>query len=336
MTSLIALAHDHGGTDNITIILADVIDPNSKPVAIPSSETEPGPQGDRLAQADTATSLEPDSSASMTSENLAADVSADLSNAAHAENSRSDTSSDISESDPPAPSTSSGEADPARAATGETTQADRDNDTGTIHLHEDYPTSGLLGAAADPSLKELLSIMRRHGARAAATARPSVVAATRAESDASTPEKAERKSASAIAAQQERDRYRPGAKRAHLAVWLIILAVVVVLGGGGWGVYTYVTHQYYVADHEGEVAIFSGIPGDVAGIATTRVYQSTDIKLTELPLVWRDKVTDIIPIDFNDLEQANSTVDQLRSLSEQCLDRRDKRPASDPIPADGC
>jgi hypothetical protein len=307
-----------------------------------------------MAGRDTAGPVEADSSLTATTEATAPTGDLNLSKAAPEAGSTasaagSDTSgsqalgsepsdSDASGSDNSDSTTPTTETGPtAPAAPGPTTEPDRDDGpTGPIHIHEEYQTSGLLGAAADPSLKELLGILHRHGARAAATARPSVVAAAKAESAASAPKKAERKSALAIAAQQEHDRYRPGAKRAHLAVWLIILAVLVVLGGGGWGVYTYVTHQYYVGNHDGKVAIFAGIPGDVAGISTNRVYESTDIQLTDLPLVWRDKVTGIISIDFNDLAQANSTVDQLRSLSEQCLERRDQRPASDPIPADGC
>ena len=132
----------------------------------------------------------------------------------------------------------------------------------------------------------------------------------------------------------ERQRYTPTGRKRRLGVWLIVVAALVVLGGVGWGVYEYVTHQFYVGAADGRVAIYQGLPGSVAGIETSRVYEPTTIQLADLPISLRDKVTATLP--GGDIDQARTSVRELSDKSQQCLEARAARGPGDPAPQDGC
>jgi len=245
MTTLIELAHVAGGTDNITIILADVVEAGE-------SDDEPGP--------DTASFADEESDQEHTL--LMSDT--------------------LQEALPV----------------------------------EGYPNSGLIGAAADPRVISLLGALREEP-----LAEPGLQPVP-----PTTPK--------LTSAQQERRRYTPSAKKSHKGFLLIALAIIVALGGAGWGVYTYVSSQYFVGELDGHVAIFQGIPGDIAGIDTFRVYESTTIALRDLPTSWRDKVT--ATISTSGLDQAHASVAELKTKAQQCLTERATRPPGSKPAADGC
>jgi protein phosphatase len=255
MEGLVNLAYAAGGTDNITIALADV-------VATDDAE-------DQAAPADTA--------------------------------------------DPPTPVAT----DPAEDTAGP---------AGVSHTIQEalplaaYVTAGLIGAAADPATVSTLS--RSHWG-----ADPAEV------SDLAPAEPAPR--AHLTQAARERARYTPSARKSRKGFWLVAIAVVLVLTGGGWGVYAYISHQYFIGAQAGQVAIFRGLPGDVAGIATWRVAETTTIALSDLPTVWRDQVQDTIRMP-NGLEQARSAVQQLRERAQACLATRLARPPGAATGQDGC
>ncbi|MDR1386972.1 MAG: protein phosphatase 2C domain-containing protein [Propionibacteriaceae bacterium] len=122
-----------------------------------------------------------------------------------------------------------------------------------------------------------------------------------------------------------------------LAAILVALVVAVVVAGG------YVRSQYFVSAADQRVAIYQGLPGDVLGLSTSRVQETTDIDLADLPLHSREDVVAGIVIRQGGLDQAHMTVAELRSLSHQCLQRRTQRQeaaesgaASVQVPDDGC
>ena len=168
-----------------------------------------------------------------------------------------------------------------------------------------YATSGLIGAAADAKVTRTLA-----GLKPGAEDLDADLGAT--------------------------GKRRPKEKRSRKGLLLIVLAIVVVLGGTGGGLWAYVSHQYYVGEFHGAVAIYQGLPGDVAGIATSRLVLSTSIALGDLPVSWRDKVQATIPATTGGYAQAKATVDELKLKAQQCLDARSSRPLGSPTPEDGC
>ena len=173
-----------------------------------------------------------------------------------------------------------------------------------------YTTSGLIGAAADPRIISTLDTLLDSGS--ARTAPAMKLTPT----------------------QQELNRYTPTAKKSHKGLLAIIAAIIVVLGGAGWGVYAYVSSQFFVGASDGRVVIYQGLPGTIAGIDTSTVYETTTIKLTDLPTSWRDKVTATIPT--SGLDQARTSVQEIRAKAQQCRTERANRPAGSQPSADGC
>lgn len=108
--------------------------------------------------------------------------------------------------------------------------------------------------------------------------------------------------------------------------------IVIALIGVGWGVYAYGASQYYVGAAGGYVAIYQGVAGDILGLPTSRVVETTPIALTTLPFSYRDRVGAGITIDSGGITQARATVAELNAKSQQCLAQRSAnagRPGSD-------
>jgi len=264
MNTLVKLAYAAGGSDNITILIADVVD-----------EDETGDADQPVPTADEADAGAPDSDAPTT--------------------------------------------------TDDTTELAVESTVQDVLLSPEFVSSGLLGAAADPAIISLLESLNA----------PKSEEST---NDVSDDDTTTLKSAGhrQVRDRKENQRYNPSGRRSRTGVILIVLAVLVVLGGAGWGVYAYVSSQYYVGDDEGHVAIYQGLPGTVAGISTSRLFETTDISLKDLPLSWSEKVSQTIPMNEGGLSQARDTVKELQSKSIQCLTDRAQRPLDAPAPADGC
>ncbi len=91
---------------------------------------------------------------------------------------------------------------------------------------------------------------------------------------------------------------------------------VLVLLGGGVGAWRWVQSQMFVGDSDGAVAVFTGLPQDIGPIRLSRVYETADVQLADLPDYAADQVRKGIPAD-NDAE-AQAIVTRYRDLAERC------------------
>ncbi|UYM07413.1 PP2C family protein-serine/threonine phosphatase [Solicola gregarius] len=118
----------------------------------------------------------------------------------------------------------------------------------------------------------------------------------------------------------EEIRYAPQAPRRFrwlkriigLAVVLAILALIGKLA------YDWSQDQYYVADSDGYVAIYRGVPQEMPGLDLSDVQETTDIKVDSLPPYSQEQVRDAV--DANSYEAAQNVVDNLRDQAERCAD----------------
>jgi protein phosphatase len=76
-----------------------------------------------------------------------------------------------------------------------------------------------------------------------------------------------------------------GRRLAAVACLIVILIAAAVIG-----VAVYVHHQWYVAPSQGKVAIYQGVQGSAAGVDLSHVHSLTDIPVTALPQVDRQRV----------------------------------------------
>jgi protein phosphatase len=72
---------------------------------------------------------------------------------------------------------------------------------------------------------------------------------------------------------------------------VILVLLVGLLGGGLYGLWMWSQSQYYIgATDAGQVAIFSGVPGQLAGFSLSEVQEVSAVSLEELTTVAQDQV----------------------------------------------
>ena len=114
----------------------------------------------------------------------------------------------------------------------------------------------------------------------------------------------------------EAARYAPRDPGRH--AWLRRLLVAAVLLGLGWVVlaagWSWSQQQFYVAEHDGKVAIFRGIDAGLPGVSLSHPYEVTDVELTRLSDIDAEQVRE--GIESDDLEDARLTVDNYAARQE--------------------
>src|SRR4051812_19650987 len=90
---------------------------------------------------------------------------------------------------------------------------------------------------------------------------------------------------------------------------VLVLALLAVLGGGLWLGYQYTQDQYYVgATDAGQLAIFRGVPGQIAGLDLSNVNETSPARLDDLTTVAQERVKQGI--------HADNRPDAVRRLAE--------------------
>ncbi|MEV4348122.1 PP2C family serine/threonine-protein phosphatase [Actinoplanes sp. NPDC049596] len=90
----------------------------------------------------------------------------------------------------------------------------------------------------------------------------------------------------------------PAPKGHPVRTSLLVLVLLGVLGGGLWLGYRYTQDQYYVgATDAGQVAIFRGVPGQIAGLDLSTVNETSPTRLDDLTSTAQDRVKQGIHAD---------------------------------------
>ncbi|MCX4469136.1 PP2C-family Ser/Thr phosphatase [Micromonospora sp. MW-13] len=109
----------------------------------------------------------------------------------------------------------------------------------------------------------------------------------------------------------EDDDDRP--KRRPLRTTAMLLGLVVILGGVFFAGWSYTQRQYYVgATEQGQVAVFRGVQGQIAGLDLSAVHSTSPARLDDLTLAAQEQVKQGIP--------AKSEPDAERRLAELTSD----------------
>jgi protein phosphatase len=89
----------------------------------------------------------------------------------------------------------------------------------------------------------------------------------------------------------EREREEPEPRRHPVRTSLLLLLLLGVLGGGLYMGYRYTQNQYYVGPTEsGQLAIFRGVPGQIAGLDLSSVNETSAARLDDLTTSAQDRV----------------------------------------------
>jgi serine/threonine protein phosphatase PrpC len=100
-------------------------------------------------------------------------------------------------------------------------------------------------------------------------------------------------------------RRRPWLVPAFLSLMTLILVAVIGLG------YTWTQTRYYIAEAENRVAIYTGVPQRVGPLALSKLYEVTDIPVSNLPQYQRSRVSNTLPAAS--LDEAERIIGDLRS-----------------------
>ncbi|WP_125775702.1 PP2C family protein-serine/threonine phosphatase [Antribacter gilvus] len=122
------------------------------------------------------------------------------------------------------------------------------------------------------------------------------------------------------------DDARPTARKRP---WLTVLGVLLLVGGlavAGWAGYRWTQGQYYIGEHDGQVAIFRGIPATVGPITLSTPIELTGTQVSDLPAFIADSVDKTIRASSH--EDARSRVEQLVASEEEPA----TEPSSSPTP----
>ncbi|MGV8846551.1 PP2C family protein-serine/threonine phosphatase [Tessaracoccus sp.] len=101
------------------------------------------------------------------------------------------------------------------------------------------------------------------------------------------------------------------------------LAVVLVIGGAIWGVSAYSSSRYYIAEADGNIAIYNGLPGSILGRNLSSLTERTEIALMDLPRFYQRSVNNTIAA--SDLAAARDSVAELQWRAERCVAVRHER-----------
>ncbi|MGW4941096.1 PP2C family protein-serine/threonine phosphatase [Actinoplanes sp. NPDC004185] len=111
----------------------------------------------------------------------------------------------------------------------------------------------------------------------------------------------------------DRDEPEPQPKRHPVRTSLLLLVLLGILGGGLYLGWQYTQKQYYVgATEQGQLAIFRGVPGQIAGLDLSSVNETSPARLDDLTSVAQDRVKQGI--------HADSRPDARRRLEELTSD----------------
>ncbi|MCF2707227.1 serine/threonine-protein phosphatase [Arcanobacterium haemolyticum] len=87
------------------------------------------------------------------------------------------------------------------------------------------------------------------------------------------------------------------------------IAVVAILAAGIFGGYRWTQSQYYVAENDGFVTIYRGIPQSIGSLSLSSVERTTTIRVSDLQQVARDRLTS--PIVRGSLAEAEAVVENI-------------------------
>lgn len=125
---------------------------------------------------------------------------------------------------------------------------------------------------------------------------------------------------------EEQIRYAPRLRprgRGVLRAFLVFVLIGALLGGGLGAGYAWSRTQYFVGPAYENVAIHRGLAQNVLGISLSNVHEIQEIRLADLPRDYRNRVIRTIPA--HSIDEARTTVTELKSVADRCIAQRKAR-----------
>lgn len=96
------------------------------------------------------------------------------------------------------------------------------------------------------------------------------------------------------------------ARKTKLSIALVLVLFAAIIAGAAWGTQTYLNTAAYLANDNGKVAVYRGVPGSVLGLSFSHLERTTDVTVADLQPGVTNRLNEGIRVD--DMEAADALV----------------------------
>ena len=96
------------------------------------------------------------------------------------------------------------------------------------------------------------------------------------------------------------------ARKTKLSIALVLVLFASIVAGAAWGTQTYLNTAAYLANDNGKVAVYRGVPGSVLGLSFSHLERTTDVTVADLQPGVANRLNEGIRVD--DMEAADALV----------------------------
>ena len=96
------------------------------------------------------------------------------------------------------------------------------------------------------------------------------------------------------------------ARKTKLSIALVLVLFAAIVAGAAWGTQTYLNTAAYLANDNGKVAVYRGVPGSVLGLSFSHLERTTDVTVAALQPGVANRLNEGIRVD--DMEAADALV----------------------------
>ena len=96
------------------------------------------------------------------------------------------------------------------------------------------------------------------------------------------------------------------ARKTKLSIALVLVLFAAIVAGAAWGTQTYLNTAAYLANDNGKVAVYRGVPGSVLGLSFSHLERTTDVTVAHLQPGVATRLNEGIRVD--DMEAADALV----------------------------
>ena len=101
-------------------------------------------------------------------------------------------------------------------------------------------------------------------------------------------------------------RHKKLARKTKLSIALVLVLFAAIVAGAAWGTQTYLNTAAYLANDNGKVAVYRGVPGSVLGLSFSHLERTTDVTVADLQPGVANRLNEGIRVD--DMEAADALV----------------------------
>ena len=112
---------------------------------------------------------------------------------------------------------------------------------------------------------------------------------------------------------------RRAKRRSIITIAVVIILFAAIIAGVCWGGYNYMHNAAYLANDNGKVAIYRGLPGSVLGFSYSELVETTDVDVSSLTAGTQDRINEGMRVD--NVETAENLIE---SYKEDIVARQQK------------